>query len=268
MKQHWAAAALACGILATPAFAGLHYTSETRNETPQGRGQTMHAEGWVDGANAKIVFTESSNPIMAQGDYLLTQDGGKTVILVDPKEKTYAPFDFTAMAQFAGAMMRGLGPMMKMSFSNQKIEKLLEEPGGAVHGYPTTHYRFKTSYDSEIKVMGMGQTMHNERVSDTWTTTAIGDAGLAVWLRREPPKTGIEDLDKMIEAEMKKGITGVPLKMTAETTMTDKRGRESRSSMSMQVTTIEKAAVPAATFAVPAGYKETQLAPMGEREEH
>ena len=56
---------------------------------------------------------------------------------------------------------------------------------------------------------------------------------------------------------------GVPLKMTSQTTTKDQRGRETHSSTTMEVTSIEKVAVPASTFALPAGYKETELTPVG-----
>ena len=248
------------GVLAVPARAGLHYQSITKTDAERGA-QTIRAEGWVDGDRAKVVFAESTNPLMGSGTYLLTSDGAKTIYLVNPEEKTYAAFDLGAVMAGAGAMLKGLGPMVKISFSNQKVEKLAEEPGGAILGHPTTHYRFHTSYDSEFKVMGMGQAGHNDTVTDTWTTTALTDAGLGAWLRREPPRTGIADLDAMIGSEMKKGIQGVPLKMVAVTKTKDQRGRESTVTTSMEVTSLQEQAVPATTFAMPAGYTETQLVP-------
>jgi hypothetical protein len=254
-------AVLACGMFAAPAFAGLHYTSVTETTPPQGKAQTLRAEGWVDGDKAKVAFTESGNPMLGEGNYLLTTDGGKTLVLVNPKEKTYAPFDLSQMMGAAGAMLKGMGSMVKMSFTNQKVEKLVEEPGPAILGYDTTHYRFKTSYDSEIKVMGMGNSSHHETIGDTWTTPKLTDGGLHAWLRREPPRTGIADLDQMIANDMKKGITGVPLKMSSVTTSTDQKGRETKSSTTMEVTSMKTEAVPAATFEIPAGYGETQLAP-------
>jgi hypothetical protein len=158
-------------------------------------------------------------------------------------------------------MLKGMGSLVKISFSNQKVEKLAEEPGGTMLGRATTHYRFHTSYDSEVKVMGMGQAGHNDTVTDTWTTTAFNDAGFGAWLRREPPRTGIADLDEMIGSEMKKGMQGVPLKMVAVTKTKDQRGRESTVTSTTEVTSMQEEAVPASTFVMPAGYTETQLLP-------
>lgn len=247
--------------LGAPARAGIHYRATTETEAAQGQGQTMQVEGWVDGDKAKVLFGESTNPLLGEGTYLLTMDGGKTVVLVNPEEKTYADFDPGALVATAGAVMKGLGPMVKISFSNRKVEKLAEEPGPSILGYPTTHYRFHTSYDSEIKVMGMGQKGHSDNTTDTWTTLGLADVGLGVWLRREPPRTGIADLDEMIDAEVGKGIQGVPLKMLAVTKSRDQRGRETTATTTMEVTALREEPVPAATFALPAGYTRTEMLP-------
>ena len=255
------AALLAAAVLAAPARAGVHYRAHTTIDGERGAGQTMEVEAWVDGPNAKVLFADSDNPILSSGTYLLSNDGGNTLYLVNPEEKTYSPFDLGTMMAGAGAMMKGLGPMMKISFSNQKVEKLAEEPGPPILGYPTTHYRFRTVFDSEIRVMGMGQSSHNDSVTDTWTTSELTDAGFAAWLRREPPRTGIDDLDEMIGNEVKKGIQGVPLKVVAVTKVKDQRGRESETTTTMEVTALKEEAVPAATFAMPKGYERTELMP-------
>jgi len=130
-----------------------------------------------------------------------------------------------------------------------------------VLGYATTHYRFRTAYDSEIKVMGMGQSSHNDTVTDTWATTELSDAGFGAWLRREPPRTGIADLDEMIGNEVRKGIRGVPLKVVAVSKVKDQRGRETATTTTMEVTAIRKEAVPPESFAMPKGYEQIELMP-------
>ena len=265
MKQLFA---IACTSLvavaataAVPAHAGIHYRSLSTTEASAGPGQKIETEAWVEGDNAKVVFGESTNPLMGKGSYLLTNDGGKTLYLVNPEEKTYSPFDLGALAGTAGAVLKGLGPMMKISFSNQKVEKLAEEPGPAILGYATTHYRYRTTYDAEVKVMGMGQPSHNETVTDTWTTSELKDAGFDAWLRREPPRTGIADLDALIASEVVKGIRGVPLKMVAVTKTRDQRGRETTATTTMEVTAMKEEALPAGAFAMPKGYERVELMP-------
>ena len=262
--KHFAATAcaalLAAAALALPAHAGVHYRATTKSEGAHGAAQSMEVEAWVDGPNAKILFANSDNPMLGTGTYIISNDGGETLFLVNPEEKTYSQLDLGALMAGAGAMLKAMGPMMKISFSNQKVEKLAEEAGPTILGYATTHYKFHTSYDSSIKVMGMGQSSHNDSVTDTWTTTELSDAGFSAWLRREP-RTGIEDLDNMIAAEVSKGIHGVPLKMASATTTKDQRGNETKTNTTMEVTALKQESVPAGTFAIPKDFERTELAP-------
>ncbi len=242
-----------------PALAGLRYESTTRVEG-QGGGTTV-VEGWVSGEKAKVVFRESKQPMAGKGTYLLTRDGGKTVYLVNPEEKTYAAWDMEAMLGMAGAVMTGMGPMLKMEFSTPEVEKLLDEDGGTVAGHPTRHTKYRTSYTMTVKVMGMGNVSEVVNEQDFWTTDHLQDVGLGVWLRTAP-RTGNADLDKVIVAEMGK-VTGFPLKTVTVSTAKGKKGKETVTKTTMEVTALETTDVPEATFAMPQGYTETQLLPEG-----
>jgi hypothetical protein len=260
MRQLAVATALAATFagLAAPAEAGMRFRTINRTDTDQTK-MSVTADGWVEGDNAKISIVDSDHPMLVEGVYLLSTDGGKSVVLVNPEEKTIMDFDPADMLAAAGAMLKGMGPMVKISVSNPKVEKLAEEPGEAMHGHSTTHYRFRTTYDSEIRVMGMGQKTSNDTVTDTWTTTALGDAGFGAYLRRDPPRSGIADLDRLVDAQIGQGINGVPLKMVSVTTTTDQKGRTTRSTSTMEVTSLTEEAIPAATFQVPSGYERVEM---------
>lgn len=254
---------LASLALTAPASAAIHYQATTDTDAG-GRAMKMVVEAWVDGERAKIEFKDSDNPLMGEGTYLLTKDGGQTMILVNPKEKTFARFDTDAMLKSAGAMMNSMGGMFKMEVTNPKVQVVLDEDGGAVVGLPTRHLRSQHSYTMLVKVMGRGQTTEVEQVQDLWVTNAIGDVGLAAWLRKTPAKTGIESLDTLIAAEAGK-IQGVPLKLETVSTSRSDKGKQTTTRTTMQVTELDAdaAAPPASTFEVPAGYEETQLMPAG-----
>jgi hypothetical protein len=106
-----------CLACAMPAVAGIHYKSRSFQE---GKGASkqmdMTVESWVDGDNAKILFTESKNDLMGKDSYLVTTDGGKIIYLVDPKEKTYTEWDLDAMMNMFGAVMESMGGMLQMEF--------------------------------------------------------------------------------------------------------------------------------------------------------
>jgi hypothetical protein len=260
--QRSALGALLLLAAAAPAWAGIHYKALTTTQDARSKETRMQVEGWVSGDNAKVVFQDSNNPMAQEGAYLITKDGGRTVYLVDPKEKTYMRWDLEAMLGMAGAVMEGMGPLLKMEFSEPKVEKLAEGDGGTMLGLPTQHSKYRTSYSMKVRVLGMNNESSIVSEQDIWSTTKLADAGLGVWLRNNPPKLGNEQFDKLIKAEMGK-ISGYPLKTVTVTTTTDKKGRQSVSRTTMEVTQLDtNASVPASSFEIPAGYEEAQMPTM------
>jgi hypothetical protein len=254
-------------LAAAPAFAGIHYKAATRTESAQARGTgDMQVEGWVAGDKARVEFRESSNPVAKKGAYLITKDGGKTIYIVDPEDKTYAQWDLQAMLGLAGGIMNGMGPLLKLEFTDPKVEKLLDEDGGTLLGLPTRHVRYRTSYAITVKVFGMGNTSDVVSDQDVWATQRLQDAALGVWLRSDPPRTGNEQLDKLIASGRGK-MQGFPLKMVTVSTNTDKKkGKQTVTRSTMEVTQLDTAAaVPATSFEIPAGYKETQMLVPGQQ---
>ncbi len=258
---------LILALSALPAFAGIHYKAVTKTEDPQTQGGNISVEGWVSGEKARVEFKESANPMIQAGGWLLTKDGGKTMYMVDPDEKTYAEWNLQAMMGVVGSVMNGMGPLLKIEFSTPKVEKLLDEPGPALVGLPTRHYRFRTSYTTKVRVLGMGNEASVVSEQDVWTTDKLSDVALGVWLRNDPPRTGNAQFDKLMEAEMGK-TEGFPLKSVTVSTTTQKKGnKQSVSTMTMEVTQLDiNVSVPGSSFEIPAGYKEVEMTPMAEGE--
>lgn len=253
----------AAAVATVPAFAGTYFESTTETETLEGRqgarDLTMVTHGWVDGANAKIVFAQSDNPVLKEDGYLLTRDGGETLYFVDPAEKTYMEWDMGGMLGNVGALMQSMGGMVEMDFENYESKKLAEEPGEDIQGYSTTYYEYETSYDMVMNVMGMSQRTEIEQQQEIWATTELEAQGFNAWLKKTPPKTGIEGLDEMIAKEMEKAVGGFPLKTVTVQTTTDQRGRTTKSRSTTKVTTIREESIPAGTFELPEGYTETEM---------
>lgn len=253
---------LVAGLLASqPATAGITYTMVTTGSGAGAEVMSQTAKGYVSGEKLRVDFVESGNPIMGKGTYVLSQDAGRTMLLVNPKDKTYATFDVEAMMGAATSMLKALGPMAQISFSKPSIEKLLDEPGPSLLGLPTTHYKFRTTYSMDMKVMGMKMGNASVVEEELWSTTAFDqELAMAAWLRKGV-KTGDESFDALIEAEMNKS-NGLPLKRVAVTTNTDAQGRKTTTTQTTEMTAIDQnAVIPPGTFTLPPGYKETQLIP-------
>jgi Domain of unknown function (DUF4412) len=259
-------------LAAVPCSAGIHYKSTTKTwsegDRANGRNSDVQAEGWVAGEKAKVAFVESNgNPVAQQGTYMLTKDGGKTLYLVNPQDKTYAQWDLQGMLGVVGAVMNGMGPLLKIQFSDPKTEKLAEDDGGLVAGVPTRHYKYRTSYTMSVKVLGMGNTANVVTDQDIWATTKVTDIGLGVWLRADPPHTGNKEFDKLLTSSAGK-FQGFPMKSVTVSTSTQQKGnKQTVTHVTMEVTQFDAgASVPASAFEIPAGYKETQIAPTQQGE--
>lgn len=257
-------------FLASPAFAGWSMTQVVTNDGPGGEGGATTQKVWMEGGSAKIEFVETDNPMLQGGSYLLMQDGGSKIFLVNPEAKTYSRFDIRAMTSGMDAMG---GSGMEMKIENPKVEKLLEEPGEEMFGHPTTHYRYRTTYTTVMSMpMGMKSSKATDTVEDTWTTSAIevGGAAMAGMIGG-----GMMNEVASLEREKKATLKGLPLKQVTVTTrkstskgmmgrlMGGAAGGDGTTTITMAVQDLAEAALPAATFQIPAGYSETEILQRG-----
>jgi hypothetical protein len=259
--HRFTAGALLALAAAVPASAGIHYQAITRVVDAQGRATETQVEAWAEGEKARVEFRVSANPIAKSGTFLITKDGGKTLFLVNPEDKSFARWNVEAMLGIVGGVMNGgLGPLLKVELSDPKVEKLLEEDGGTVAGLPTRHLRYRTSYTMKLKVLGLGRSSGVVAEDDLWVTDRLRDAGLGVWLRSGPPRTGNADFDKLTAAGYEKR-QGFPLKSSTVSTVTQK-DKQSVTRRTMEVTEVKTEPVPDSRFDIPPGFAERQL-PVG-----
>lgn len=252
MKRMLAVVVLGACVAANVCSAGWAYTAVTRGEGGRGADAAgMSVKAWVSDQSSRIEIGESRNPMMQNGSVMVTTDGGKTVYLLNPAEKSYMQWDMAAMMGMAGAAMK----MMNMQISQPKIEKLLEEDGGEVAGFPVTHYRYRTSYSMDMNFMGVKQSNAVTTEEDLWATTKLTDPGLGLWLNQRSATTGNEQLDGLIKAEMGK-VKGFPLRRIIATKTRDQQGKEQTTKMTTEVTEIRKDNPSADLFKIPEGYRD------------
>jgi hypothetical protein len=238
-----------------------YYEARTTDQIEGGKERSHNlVKGWVDGASAKVEFQDQKGTMFKPGSYLLTKDGGHTLYLVDPKEKAYAKWDLEAMFASTFAMLESTGPLLHFEISNPTSKKLGEDDGGSVLGFPTRHYEWQSSYDMKMAVIGIKRQYHVDQMQEFWSTEQIGDQGFKVWLRPDRNRTGNSGFDQLIETEMAKA-KGFPLKSITKSKMTTGKGKEQNSILTMEVTTLRKEPVAAATFELPAGYEERPFLP-------
>lgn len=247
---------LAAIVLTADAYAGIEITMKSAAVGDgQSRGEPQAANSVMRmtaaGDKARIDFVEGQSPGLSEDGYILTRDGGKTFIMVSPKEKTYMKWDAEAMMGMAGAV----GNMMKMQVSNPKMEKILEEDGPDILGYPTRHYKFRTSYRMTMSMMGFKNQMDIVNEDETWTTTKLDISAIGAWLNKKV-KTQNAEMDKLIALEQGK-MNGVPLKTVSIQSTTDNEGKTTVTRSVMEVIKIRN--VGEVPGDIPADYREVNL---------
>ena len=186
--------ALAClFLLPLPALAGLVIEQSSRGEGEAAQMMNGKTRVSVSEAGAKVEMLEmaAENPIMKAGSYMLMRPNDTGMTVVNPADKTWFRFDVGQMMGMAGQVAGQHQQQMRNSsqgdmstkISDPKVEKLVDEDGGMMLGYPTRHYKFHITYTTTQPMGGSHEmNMVNDSTEEIWATEAIGEAGAAKML--------------------------------------------------------------------------------------
>ncbi len=249
-------------ILAASAFAGVEWKTRIVTQAEaKGQSNTVVQQVFAQGGNVKMVFESVAyeNEMFKKGSYWLFKAADDSLYMVNPEEKTYARLPINAMMQVAGVV----GKLVKIKIKNPviNVEKLGTE---TILGYPCQHSKMLMEYDMEVKVAIIKSKSHEKIEKETWSTPRFrGLEEMAESFRFRDFKTGMEDLDALIEQQMKaEAGLGFPLKMITVTTSIGKKGKEKEKSRQvLEVLSLGSKNLPASFFEIPAGYSETSIIP-------
>ncbi len=225
-------------LLATNALAGVSY----RFDGTSSRGRVI-----ADGKNIRIEFDRGDNLLFRDSSVAVSTDGGKTLTLLDPATKTFTTLTLDEVLRNATA---GLN----VRFTNPKVTARLLGDGGTLEGYPTRKSSLDAAYDIVVEVMGQQLATHVSMHTESWRTDRLPEE-LTSFVQLKSFHTGIDAVDKLIDATSSPQLKGFPLKEV--TTMRTKSGdgREATVTSSIEVHDVRRVATTPAQFAVPAGYK-------------
>ncbi|HSN69159.1 MAG TPA: DUF4412 domain-containing protein [Thermoanaerobaculia bacterium] len=221
--------------------------------TKGGAAPTLSGTASVDGASSRVELTRGDGFLFKDGAIVLSADGGKTLRVLDPKAKTYYTLSFDDLFATAGALMKSMGSMMRLSISNQKVDVKSAGPGEKIEGYATRKYEIATSYDMKMTVLGSEMASSIAMETAIWATPEL-DADYAVFLQDKSIRTGIEEIDSLIAAQSQ-GVKGFPLRQIT-TMRTTQRGKTVEQTTTMTISKIRTGAVDSAAFAIPKDYTE------------
>lgn len=259
-------------LASAPAQAGWSFKQTVTNVGGRGAEQANSVSRvQIEGDDARIEFEKMmENPMFSKGGYMLMRGSApKGFFLVNPEKKTYSKFDPEGLNQAMSPMTHGEGSGMKMTVSDAKFEKVLEEAGEPLLGRPTTHYRYRKSYVMTMEMANMKMVTGHDVVEDTWLTSTVemGGAGLGKVMRGMGGAGMGAELEKLAALEREKAH-GFPLRTITVDHSTPQGkgmmarmmgGKEQTLTMTMEVSELEHREIAASVFAIPAGYTETQM---------
>ncbi len=254
-------------FMSSLAFAGVEYVSKiTTTSDKKSMNYEMTSTLYAQDGDVKQVYKnvpKSQRAIIMEDGYWLYKGKENTLYIVNDKEKTVTPMSLDAMMQMAGMA----GQLVKIEISDHQVKT--EDLGKEnVLGFSCDHIRITSEYTMLMKIAFIKKTMHINEVKDIWATNDlkfVQDINRAFY--EKDFKTGWEDLDKMIEREMKvmKKI-GFPMKTVTHTIQKNKKGKVgSDQTTTMEILEMKANSFPASFFEVPKDYQKASMMP-GEEE--
>jgi hypothetical protein len=242
-----------------PAQAGYYFEAVTSSEASgQGGAQISTVHSWVEGDSAKVEFQDQAQGgLFKPGSYLLTTDAGATLDLVNTEEMTITTIDFEQIMNMAGSMMEAMGGVVNMEFTDFSTERVSEDAGPDILGFPTTYSRYQTGYTMSISVMGFTRESRVDTDNQIWCSEDFDANGLRVWVRPDRFRTGNEDFDRLIR-EQYQAMNCLPLRNEVVTTMSGSGGN-SVTTTTTEIVELREEVVSPAVLALPASYERVSL---------
>lgn len=236
-------------LSAAPSFAGVTYKVQS---TSTGiRNVTIAGNVAVEGTNVRMDVTTGDNMLFKANSVVLSNDGGKTMSVLDASNKNYYQLQLEQVLGNTAAALKAVNETIKVSFENPEISVRDEGDAGTLEGYPTHKFVLDASYDIVVDAMGQKMTTHMTMKTESWTTEQLSSE-FANFLQMRGLRTGVEGLDKLIVAQSA-GVKGFPLKQISTVRMSQGTNDMTMTTTAL-VSNIEKKTVHAAVFAMPAGY--------------
>lgn len=228
-------------------------TYDFKSVTDGSGGGTLAGKARVEGKNMRMEFTSGDRMVFQNDSVVISTDGGKTLLVLDAKKKTYYELSLEQTMNALGSVMKGLGGMFKMSISNPEVKITRAGDGGVVEGYPTQKYVVDSVYDMSMSIMGMKNEMHIVSKTESWNTDKLDREAMS-FVQMKGFRTGMEDLDRLIAAESA-SVNGFPLKQIRTQTTTSKNGKASTNVTTTTITNVKKEPVAGSQFEIPGDYK-------------
>jgi hypothetical protein len=197
----------------------------------------------ADGPHIRVVFERGDQILFRDGSVALSNDGGKSVIVLDPASKTFVALKVDAMLGDAASLL---------TFTTPKISSRDLGDGGVVAGLPTRRFSFDASYDVVLDLGAQKVRTHVTMHSDSRRTARIPEESASL-LQLRGFRSGVPALDKVIAASA--APKGFPLEETTTVRMKGEGGSETTIRSTTEVREVKTVTAGRGLFEIPAGYR-------------
>ena len=257
-----AAVAALGAVAAAPGAAAAQDYSYAFRVTPSD-GEPFAGSVRVAGGRARI-DAEGLGGRRESGDYLLLHDGGRTVTVVNPRERTYSVTDARSFERIVATAMRAVNVAVSAKLDDVRVVAGPVGAGDTIAGYPTRRYRLTQEYAATVGVMGFaGAPEYHVVMTDFWVAPGLE-------LMRNPlvemlatSETALAQADRAFversAAARDRLFRGMPLRLIVAARSVDEHGRRSGkhggSRLVVEVTRVVHGPVDRAALDVPAGFR-------------
>jgi hypothetical protein len=250
---------------ALPAAAALQYEyiQTIRSDADKSVPTDLSARVTLDGARSRVDFI--SGNAYPPGTYMITADGSRRMLFVDPGNKSYTEVNTSSIASAIGSS--------NIQITNVKSDVVKLTDAQTIAGIPADHYRLTISYDITVVFRNMPLKQSVRTEIDQWTTVKFGDVFEAA-LVGNSLLTGNPQVDDVIRLETTK-IKGFPLKQRVKIVSVNeakplpgsqlKLPSTMTKTREMTVTSIREANPDSAQFSLPAGYQRIDLSRLADK---
>lgn len=198
-------------------------------------------------------------------DYLLSTDGGRTVTIVHPDERSYSVHDARDFERIVSRVMRGLDAVMSMQLRESKVASAALGAGETIAGRATQRFRLTQEYRVSVGMFGFSSDKRERVVTDYWVDPTLVLPHNPVVEMQSTLETVLAQHDAAFvrrsgEARQKL-FRGVPLKVVVTSESMDEEdddgnaGEVKRKVRTIQLGELQRVAIDPPVFEVPAGFR-------------
>ena len=228
-------------------------TSEKGVITPD---SLISGHGVVRGLEARFDIARSNDPELRAGGWVLSSDGGRTLLAVDPMARRFSVMqNATSLRQFAESKW------ITISVTGLTTRADTIGPCGSIDGHPTVCYRFVREYAMRVRYFLITQRTQVREEVQFWVADDLpGLVNPAATFLTDVAGLGSDNPAAVLHAQqtLSRLFHGVPIQLVrtdSEWKSADRRGTASVSTTTMRFRNIARTTVDDAQFRLPTDFR-------------